>query len=209
VPRGSADVRLVRLTQVGEMVQRPGGRAVRFEAIQELHADEVAFEWRARYRLVPLVSASVIDRYVDGKGALTGRVFGVYPMMRASGADVDRGEAMRYLAELPWVPHAIESNPALEWRRIDRHSVEVATMVDGEPVAVRLDSNPEGDIVRALGDRPRLVGRRAVETRWIGEYSDYEVVGGVRVPTHAEFRWLLDEGPFAYWRGEVTALETE
>ena len=31
--------------------------------------------------------------------------------------------------------------------------------------------------------------------------------GGLRVPRRAEVAWELPEGPFTYWRAEVTALE--
>ncbi len=32
-------------------------------------------------------------------------------------------------------------------------------------------------------------------------------VGGLRVPTRAEVRWELPEGPFTYWLGRITSLD--
>lgn len=209
LPNGSTEVELVRLTQAGEMFREPGGRALPFRATEEIRVAEIAFEWRARIRIAPLVSAAVVDRYADGSGSLSARMLGLIPMMGARGPDIDRGEAMRYLSELPWAPHAIDRNHELRWRQLGPHSLEVGTLVNGSPVAVRLDSNTDGDMVRALGDRPRQVGKEVIETPWISEFADYETVGEVRVPTRAEVSWLVDEGPFTYWRGKITGLETE
>jgi hypothetical protein len=58
--------------------------------------------------------------------------------MRQAGAETSFGEALRYLAELPWVPHAMTANPQLEWRHLDEGTVEVAAEVGSERAAVRL-----------------------------------------------------------------------
>jgi hypothetical protein len=43
----------------------------------------------------------------DGReGRLEGRVAGLR-VFRSDGPDLSRGEAMRYLAELAWIPHAL------------------------------------------------------------------------------------------------------
>ncbi len=55
-------------------------------------------------------------------------------------------------------------------------------------------------------DRPRAVGRRIVPTRWQGHCDDYREMNGCRIPTRAAASWLLDDGPFEYWRGTVTAI---
>ena len=49
-------------------------------------------------------------------------------------------------------------------------------------------------------------GRRqsSIETPWVGEFSNYGVLGGARVPTRAEVRWDLPKGAFVYFRAQVT-----
>jgi hypothetical protein len=37
--------------------------------------------------------------------------------------------------------------------------------------------------------------------------SNYGDVGGFRIPRAAEVSWLLPEGDFVYWRGEITAVQ--
>ncbi len=59
---------------------RPGGRAMRFSAVEELAVDRIAFSWRARFPL----AIRVFDGYSGGRGKLEARVLGV-PVMRQSG----------------------------------------------------------------------------------------------------------------------------
>lgn len=209
LPGGAETPSRVRLTQTGEMVRRPGERPLEFTALQVLEVRTVEFEWRAAFGPNRFVRLSVVDRYRDGEGLLAARVWGLVPVMRSTGPDTDRGEAMRYLSELPWVPHAIGSNPQLSWRELEDGSVEVSTPVGGRPVTVRLSLDEAGLISGVSGIRPRLAGKTSIETRFVGSFGDYVELGGIRVPGSAEVSWELPEAPFTYWRGELTSLSAE
>jgi hypothetical protein len=204
LPRGPLPER-VRFRQAGEM-QLKLGHWLRFDAEQEAAATRVEFAWLARFPIAPLVALRVADWYRAGAGALEVRLFGL-PLQRMRGAEVAKGEAMRYLAELPWVPQALVANRELEWREIDEATVEVATMVGGDRAAMRLHFDAAGDVVGASADdRPRSVGKGVVATPFVGEFSDYQTFGGVRVPSTAAVRWELKDGPFVYFRGRITSF---
>ena len=195
----------VWLSQRGEMRANP--RAPwRFTAEQLISIHEPGFAWLARMQAAPLVSARVLDCYVDGEGLLEARLFGSLPLARATGAQATKGELMRYLAELAWAPHAMLHNPQLSWREIDATTVEVSAESQAGPARVRLIFE-NGDITRIeADDRPRMVGRRIVPTRWQGRCCDYREMNGCRIPTRAMESWLLEDGPFEYWRGRVMAF---
>ena len=197
----------IRLTQTGEMVRRPGERPLGFTAVEDLEVGAVGFEWRAAFGPNRLVRLSVVDRYRDGEGLLTARVWGLIPVTRSSGPEADRSEAMRYLSELPGVPHAIGAPSRLSWRELDGGLVEVSTLVGGSAVSVRLSLDGAGLISGVSGTRPRLAGKRFIETPFVGSFGEYAELGGIRVPRSAEVSWELAEGPFTYWRGEVASLE--
>ncbi len=186
------------------MWQKPGGRGLPFTAVEEFAAEVVAFVWRARFPLV-----RVLDRYANEEGLLEVRLLGLVPVARVRGPDVDEGEALRYLAELPWVPYTMAANRELEWRELADRLVEVTTRVRSARAALRLEFDTAGDFVGVAADaRPRREGKQIVRRPWAGSFGDYAAVGGVRIPTSGEVRWDLPEGPFTYWRGTITALET-
>lgn len=197
--------RTARIAQVGEMVLKPGAAPRRFAATEEFAIGRVAFAWHARFPMVGPLALRVSDSYDGHDGRLEVRVLGL-PVQRKRGPELAQGEAYRYLAEIAWVPHAIIANRHLEWRELDGRSVEVATLIAGERIAVRLRFSETGEIVRTEAKRPRLEAGNTV-TPWIGLYSDYQDFGAVRVPTRGEVRWELPEGPFTYWRGSITSLE--
>lgn len=205
VPTGSPVGKRLRVAQIGDMTLKPGARPRAFSAEEEFATDRVAFAWSARFPVLGPISVRVTDSYEAGKGQLDVRVLGL-PLQRKRGPDLARGEAFRYLAEIAWVPQAILENGELEWRELDERTVEVATRVAGEEAAVQLVFSEAGQIAQTVAERPRLEAGGAV-TRWVGEYRDYEMLSGVRIPTRGAVRWELPEGPYTYWRGTVTALE--
>jgi hypothetical protein len=208
VPHEKAAPAAVRFRQEGEMQLQPG-RWLPFQAEQDVSVESVEFSSRARFPIAPLVRIRVHDWYRAGEGGLEVRVLG-FPVKRFLGPQVARGEAMRYLAELPWFPHALVGNPELEWRELDAATVEVATRIASARAAVCHHFDATGDIVASSADaRPRAVGKGSVDTPFRGEFADYQVVGGVRVPTTGVVRWELPEGPFTYFRGRLVGLETK
>jgi hypothetical protein len=101
------------------------------------------------------------------------------------------------------------ANRELEWRELDGRTVEVATRFGSARLPVRLEFDAAGDIVRSSADaRPRREGKKVVRAPWSGTFGDYSVLGGIRIPTRGEVRWELSDGPFTYWRGAITSLET-
>jgi hypothetical protein len=207
VPTNASGAVRVCIVQVGEMWQKPGGRALSFSATEELSVTEIAFSWRARFALVPLVSLRVVDEYRNAEGRLEVRTLGA-PIVRKRGPELNVGEAMRYLAEIPFAPQAILRNDGLEWRVLDATTVEVATHAAATRVSVRLRFDESGLVTRSFSPaRPRLDdGNRP--TPWSGRFSAYATLGGVLVPTRAEACWELPGGAFTYWRGTITSLET-
>ena len=193
----------VRVEQTGDMWPAPGSKPMHFTAVEEFAGYEAAFSWHARFPILPLLAMRIQDGLEAGEGRMRGRFAGI-PFMDKSGPALTIGAAMRYLAEIPWVPYAMLANHRLHWRQVDDITAEVSTDTLFGRAAVSIEFDAVGDIVRAYSDaRPR---DGDVARPWGGFYSDYAAVGGVRVPTTAEVRWELPEGPFTYRRGEITAL---
>jgi hypothetical protein len=207
LPSGVPSVKQVLVTQTGEMFKRPGARAMRFSAIERFAVDRVAFSWEARFPIAPLVSLKVLDGYARSHGTLRVRALGL-PVQTQSGPEIDIGEAYRYLAELPWMPHAIATNPELDWRDVDSRTMEVSTAVADARPSVSFEFDDAGDIVRCFAEaRPRDVDGGSVATGWGGDLSEYRTFGGIRMPRRGEVYWQLPEGRFVYWRGEITSAQ--
>jgi hypothetical protein len=196
---------LVHLTQSGDMWLKPGAAPLAFTARQTIAVSEVAFFWRASFRMagVPL---HIIDYCAEEQGGLEGRLLGAWPVVRMiGGASMFRSEALRYLAELMWAPDALLFNPQLEWRVVDARTLAVAVGKNDRRCEVRLILDEAGDPVRAEAeDRPRLEGRAITSCPWVARAGDYRSMGGRRIPAYGEVAWIVDGVEFIYWRGRLT-----
>jgi hypothetical protein len=121
----------VVIEQRGQIWREPGGRSMRFRARQRICIGAVGFSWWARIPVAPLLSMAIHDGIAGGHGWMKGRFAGL-PFLRRQGHSVTIGAGMRYLAELPWAPHAMAHNPDLRWRALDAMSAEVTTTLDGQ-----------------------------------------------------------------------------
>ena len=189
------------------MWRKPGAKPLRFQATEDFAIDEVAFAWRARFQLLGPLALEVVDELGGGAGRLRVKLLGV-PLQTETGPEIAVGQAMRYLAELAWVPQAIAGNRELEWRQTGERQLEVATQVGPARAVVELELDEAGNIVRAAGMRPRRGdGGEFEPTPWGGDFSGHTRFGEVRVPAAAETWWDLPEGRFVYWRGRVAEVD--
>jgi len=204
IPEGPVECRGTWLRQEGEMRFAPDRPWLSFTAEQWFEGDGIDFRWRASVRMAPLVHARVVDSFERGSGSLTARLFGVIPVANARGPETDTGEALRGLAELPWRPHGFREQPCLTWKASAANKLGAA-FDDGKTKAtVEFDVDAEGRGLKVFAaNRPRLVGKTAVNIDWSGTVGEYKLFDGMRVPTVAEVAWHLPEGPFTYWRGRV------
>jgi hypothetical protein len=190
----------VLLEQCGQMWRAPGGAPLKFTARQTIGHDAPGFLWRAA--MGPIV---VADYFVAGTGGLEVMAFGVLPLARMiGGAAANQGEALRYLAELPWSPDAILINRALDWTVVDAKTIKVATGVGAERGEVTFELDDDGLIGRASAPSRAYAEKGHTTARpWHGRFWDYQRVEGYLIPMQAEVAWGLDAGDFVYWRGRI------
>jgi hypothetical protein len=198
---------IVQMVQSAEMRLKPGQKFFHIDATQIMGTREPAFIWQASGTMAAIVPLQVVDSYVAGAGWLEARIAGSIPVASAMGQDIDKGEVIRFLAELPWNPDAIINASGLGWRQVDNLTVEVSTMAGGSTVRVSLLFDAAGDIVGIETlDRPWAVNGVNVPTRWVGRFSDYAQSGIYRWPRRGEIGWVLPEGEFVYWRGDILSV---
>lgn len=193
----------IDIRQRASLYSAPGQAGLSLVAQQWTGTRVPGFVWRAEgaMMMMPVVA---VDSYVSGEGLLEARVLGTVPVASAIGPDVDRGELMRYLAELPFSPDAILNASGLAWRQVDASHVEVSAISAGSPATVRFTFDEAGDIVEAwAADRPMLVDGRSVPAPWRGTFSDYARFGAYRIPSRSAVGWELPDGLFTYWTGEI------
>ena len=200
VPPDSAAT-FAEFEQTGQMWAKPRGAPIDFRAHQTVRVDAPGFVWRA---VTSFPSPMVIaDYFANGVGGLEVRMAGAIPIAHTvANAGINRGELLRYLAEIPLNPDAILANRSLEWSVIDARTIIVASGVGAE----------RGEITFVLGDDGLIASGRAasrdyaskdgpIALPWHGRFWNYRRTGGRLIPENAEVAYTLSTGDFVYWRG--------
>ena len=183
-------------------------RWVPFTSDQQVITKRPGFDWDARVVMLPGVEVRVHDAYVQGEGILHVALLAMFPLVSQRGTPpLAEGELMRYLAEAAWYPTALLPSQGVRWEPMDPHAAR-ATVTDRKVSAsLVFRFGADGLIETVLAEkRARMVAGRTISTPWLGRWSDWQRLNGVRVPTRGEVSWLLPAGPLPYWRGGLTGI---
>lgn len=176
-----------------------------FTAEQRFSGAGIDFRWEARIRMGPFITTRVVDAFETGRGSLAARIFGVIPIAGSRGPEMDRGEALRGLAELPWRPFAFREGGCVRWLPLSNEKLRGVFDDGGTQATLDFRVDPDGRVLGAVAEaRPRVIRKQTVDTPWAGRFGDYQQFGPFRIPAMAEVSWILPEGPFCYWRGRIT-----
>ncbi|WP_293908061.1 DUF6544 family protein [Phenylobacterium sp.] len=195
---------VVTLRQRGQMWSAPGARPMAFEARQTASPSRIGYLWRARMGPGRLVTAA--DYYVAGVGGLEVKALGALSFAhQVGGPEMAQGEALRYLAELPWNPDAILLNHDLAWTVVTPTTLRVAQ----GPAAITFILDKDG-LPKSMSapSRGYLDKGRIRPMPWQGRFSHYQRISGRLLPTQGEVAWVIDGTEFIYWRGDLTAWTT-
>ncbi|NAZ37063.1 DUF6544 family protein [Rubellimicrobium sp. CFH 75288] len=196
--------RAVVATQTARLRSGPDAAFATYEARQISSVAAAGFVWDAAQRIGPLNVVRVVDQYVAGEGLLEARLLGAIPVARGSGPDVALGEALRYLAELPWTPDAILANRSVAWRLLPDGRAEARLDTVAGPAVVRFAFDEAGDIV-AMEAPARPVAGSSEPMEWRGRFWDYRMVGPRRIPARGAVGYVYPTGYADYFEGEVTS----
>jgi len=199
-------IRAIRTTQRGEIRMSPEARWIPFTANEFIDATRSSFCWEARLDPGKIGSPTVIDAYENGHGRLQVKLGGIVPVHKITGPDADKGEIQRYLASVVFCPPMLLNHPTLEWTAIGASTLSLRDREDSTGAEIDLDLSEAGCPLALRAIRPRLEGKQAILTPWLGTCNELREYEGLRVPTHLEVAWDLPAGVFTYFRAEITSF---
>lgn len=181
-----------------------GERWVRFRA-REIEAPHHGFVWAARAG--GLIVGS--DRYADGHGAMSWKLFGLIPVMHAEGSDASRSAAGRTAAEAVWVPTALLPRWGVTWAATDRYHITANYRLHDAEIELSYALDDDARVRSVVFDRwgdPDDTGTWALHPFGF-EATGYSTFDGVTVPGAGRAGWFYgtdrwNEGEF--FRSEIT-----
>jgi SAM-dependent methyltransferase len=171
----------IQRRQRGTMRLKAVGRSFPFDAVQSYTTNPPGFVWQVKAR----------DSFVNGHGRMQ-----VWPAPRikvvdARGSELDQGELLRFLGELPWYP-AVAVLPYLHWESVGDAAARVTMTVGALHASAVFELGPDGAITQITAQRYWTGGKGSAQLLpWSGTHSAYRDIGGLRLPTACEVSWLF------------------
>ena len=200
----------VHVVWTGKFSQRPGADEWKpLRAQQVFHTRPPGFVWDARISLGPGLDVLVRDAFAGGTGSMRGAIHGLVPVVDVHGTpEIAAGALQRYLGEAVWFPAALLPRNGVHWESLSDSSARASLTVGETSVSCDFRFGTDGLVESVYSaSRFRDVDGTPVPTPWEALVSEYEERDGVLVPSAGEAAWLLPDGRFPYWRGEVVDLE--
>jgi hypothetical protein len=182
-----------------------------FTAKQRVITQRPGFDWDARIMMFPAVPVHIHDAYIAGQGMLHGAVLGLIPVVNMPDSpELRQGEFMRYFMEAVWYPTALLPSQGVRWEAVDGRSAR-ATLTDGSiTLTLTFRFQDDGLISSARAEsRGRLVNGVPSGAPWEGQFRNYAIQDGMRVPLEGEVAWVMPDGIKPYYRGKLTSLSFE
>ena len=144
--------------------------------------------WRASVRMhgMPIRGH---DRLIDGVGNMQWKLFGLIPIMRASGPDITRSTAGRVAAEYVWLPSALCGGKAA-WSASDDARAHAKLATEGEATNLTICVDPKGRLEQVLTERWGNPEGEGFHYAGFGGMVDEEgSFDGYTIPTRLRVGW--------------------
>jgi hypothetical protein len=188
---GTPLARSVVLTAHGRIGLRPEGDKSPFTARQILSTS--GYLWQANVGGIGrgLMRIKGYDHYADGEGAMRWSLWGVLPIVHATGPDLTRSAAGRLALEaLLWLPSALLprswSGWKPRWEEVNDRVARVHVKIGTEELAAVLFLSPEGRLERVEMNRwdPKGLTGTPDYVPWVGDQlGEEKTFGGTTIPT--------------------------
>jgi len=181
----------VRLRMHGEIKLE---RWLPFTAEQVIHWGH-SMIWNATVRMNGMPIRG-FDRLVDGEGAMRWKLFGIVPIMTASGPDITRSAAGRVMAESVWLPSVLCGDD-VSWGAQDSFHPHARLTVQDEPGELVLAIDAQGRLTTLTLPRWGNPGGAAFQYVDFGGVAEEEGrFGGYTIPTRLRVGWYVGTDRF-------------
>jgi len=164
-----------------------------FTAEQVIHWNR-GMIWRATVRMfgMPIRGG---DFFLDGRGAMRWRLFGILPLVDASGPDISRSAADRVNIESVWLPSAL-CGEGVSWTA-EAHRLHADFTAHGERAGIEYLVDSKGGLETVCMERwGNPDGGEFRYLRFGALVEEEGVFSGYTIPTRMRIGWRFGDGGF-------------
>ena len=201
---GHEQINLVSLKQFGSMKLKPEQKRWTVSQAEQISCtNPPAFRWAVKLKMGKGLVVTGKDSFLEGKAGMHIKLAGIIPISKTVDDEKTNESALqRYLMELAWYPSAVLS-PFISWEEVDAHSATATMSYEGLTGSVTYFFNEQNELLKVEAWRYKDSGEDARPLLCVGTVKEQQKVGGLIVPVKMEITWMLEEGPFTWYRFDV------
>ncbi|RSK25969.1 hypothetical protein EJF36_03125 [Bacillus sp. HMF5848] len=168
---------------------------------QYITVTKPAFLWHVNVSMsgLPIEGRDILK---DGQGKMLIKLGSLFPVVNVrNNSNVNQSTMQRFLLELPWYPSAALSD-YIEWEAIDDKSAKATMTYNGVTGSATYFFNEDGELVK--GSAWRYKDNDSDElVECVADLKESKLFDGIKIPTNVEITWMLDEGPYTWYKLNV------
>lgn len=176
-------------------------------ATQRVGLIQPGFAWQVEADVAPGLNVLGLDSFIDGSAGMQIKVLGVLPVANVRDTEeVNESTLHRYLLEMGWYPQ-MALHKDIRWTEIDANRAKATMAVMGVQASVVIEINEKGQFVASKAHRYYDGNKPLKRIPFEGHAGQHAVFDGVEIPSEMEAVWILDKGPFKWYKVKVESVD--
>ena len=189
---------IAHIKHVGRFRTNPNQKWMTLTAEYHLSTNRPSLTWLAKIRVLPLLSISVVDTYIQGKGRFVAKVASLFKISDGKGAEIDESSLGRLLAESVMIPTLLVPNQYVHWEAINSSSARAIIKDENLEASAEFHFGKDGFPTSVLLQRYKADKHGAHKYPFRGIMRCFKEFDGMKIPTEMEAVWILPTGEFNF-----------
>lgn len=204
---GKAEARSMYLEQRGQIKLKPEQKHwTPTEAEQYSTFEPPEFTWKVDMKMAPGTHISGKDVFRNGHGQMRIKFDGIMPLSKTeNNAKTNQSSLQRYLMELACCPPAALSS-YVDWQKVDETTATAMMEMNGVSGTADFHFDVQGELKSVTALRYKDSDEGAEKMLCTANILGYMEAEGIKVPSKIEIVWDLPEGPFTWYKFEVSGV---
>lgn len=145
-------------------------------------------------------------KYSDGKAIMNIKLFGIFPIAKHSGAEMDKTETVTFFNDMCVLAPATLIDKRISWEIIDEKTVKATFTNKGIQISANLYFNQKGHLTDFMSnDRTSITDGK--QYPFSTPVSDYKNFNGTNLMSYGETIWHYPDGKFTYGKFHLKKIE--
>ncbi len=155
-------------------------------------------------RNISTIDYTETETFISGKGDFYKWNYSSFSTLTSEGNSANQSQLLLWLAQCVWCPTSLLPNACLSWEPFSNSCARATFTYRGIKVFFKAWFNTSNELYRLESIRFMPNGK---PEKWAVNFSNYQMINAVYVPTEIEASWILNDVEFPYLRCKMESID--